>query len=277
VERSSPLRRLQTLLSDAILHPEGVEVAVAQSPEILDLIENLPPLLPADRIQIYSNDYILRLREVLAKDFPETALALGNELFTLMTERYLNRYPSESFTLGELGRRLPKFLREELLDEEPETSSFHEKLKKAIPYIAELAEFEWKKVELFYHPETPKISGEVLSGIPAELWGGIGLTLSSAVRILELSWNVLNVPPRQEPTQVLVFRAGFTVRAAVLSRPEVRLLKAFGEGKTLGAALDDVAVDLTTAEIELLSGKLLEWMRAWIELGIITDIRRPDV
>lgn len=61
-------------------------------------------------LDIYRHSYIARLRECMRSQFSALAYALGNELFELFADQYLDAHPSESYTLNDLGRHFAAFL-----------------------------------------------------------------------------------------------------------------------------------------------------------------------
>lgn len=69
--------------------------------------------LPASEcLAIYQRSYILRLAKCLADQFPALCHVLGEQLFDQFARQYLTAYPSDSYTLYELGRRFPDYLEE---------------------------------------------------------------------------------------------------------------------------------------------------------------------
>src|ERR1051325_334428 len=66
----------------------------------------------ATLLGVYRDAYVLRLVEILAKDFPKTKAMLGDEAFDAMGRAYLRAHPSQSFTVRWFGRHLSLFLRD---------------------------------------------------------------------------------------------------------------------------------------------------------------------
>ncbi|GAB3041782.1 HvfC/BufC family peptide modification chaperone [Spirosoma pulveris] len=78
--------------------------------------------------------------------FSALAYALGKELFKSFADQYLEAYPSESYTLNELGRRFPRFLEQSRTDfglDETEEWPF---------FLIELAHFEFDLSLIFDEP-----------------------------------------------------------------------------------------------------------------------------
>ena len=94
------------------------------------------------RIRVYSDAYYLRLRDVLREDFPRLASLLGSERFDDVVSEYLEVFPSKQPSVRHLGRVLTEFLRR----------------RQDVPKcLADLAELEWARVEVFDAPDARSI------------------------------------------------------------------------------------------------------------------------
>jgi hypothetical protein len=62
------------------------------------------------RLGIYVDAYLARLVEALEEDFPALSRRLGPRAFRRLSRAYLERHPSRSRSLNDLGRKLPGFL-----------------------------------------------------------------------------------------------------------------------------------------------------------------------
>ena len=78
-----------------------------------DFIKPNDRLTSFERFEIYNRCYWFRVLDSLYDDFPGLLALLGNRKFLKLVTAYLIRYPSESFTLRNLGSRLETFLTEE--------------------------------------------------------------------------------------------------------------------------------------------------------------------
>src|SRR5258708_31780591 len=66
-----------------------------------------------ERIEIYNRQYWFRLIDCFYEDFPGLRTLIGKKRFYDLSVAYLTKYPSNSFTLRDLGNRLEKFLKQE--------------------------------------------------------------------------------------------------------------------------------------------------------------------
>jgi hypothetical protein len=63
-----------------------------------------------ERLEIYNRQYWFRVMDAVSEDFPALRAVLGQEKFDLLVLAYLRENPSTSFTLRNLGARLPAWL-----------------------------------------------------------------------------------------------------------------------------------------------------------------------
>ena len=100
-------------------------------------------LTAARHLNIYRQSYTARLRECMKNQFSALAYALGEELFQMFADQYLDIHPSDSYTLNDLGEKFPDFLEETRPDAEAEEK------ESWIDFMIELARFEYSLSEMF--------------------------------------------------------------------------------------------------------------------------------
>lgn len=64
-----------------------------------------------ERLEIYNRQYWFRIIDALSEDFPALRAVLGTERFDELIRGYLRDNPSTSFTLRDLGSKMPEWLR----------------------------------------------------------------------------------------------------------------------------------------------------------------------
>jgi len=182
----------------------------------------------ADRVAIYRNMYASRLVEALKDAFPNLARFLGDERFAALGEAYVAEFPSEHHDVGRLGMRLAEFLRA------------HPDPKR--PDLADLAELEWARNEVFFAPDSGAVGAEAL----AEAGALARLTLAPLLQVVATEhdaaapWKRIDAgepvdPAVRMPSSVAVWRRGFDVFHCALSVEEASALRAAREGGTLEA------------------------------------------
>jgi len=129
-----------------------------------------------ERLEIYNRQYWFRVLDCLYDDYPGLRAIVGERKFMKLAKAYLTRYPSDSYTLRDLGNRLEKFLREE-----PEWCAPREGL------TVDMARFEWAQVVAFDGPAKPTVTpDDILDTPPSKLKLGLQPYLS----LLELNFAV---------------------------------------------------------------------------------------
>lgn len=100
--------------------------------EILDLIEPAGSLKNSkDAMAVYQRAYRARQTEALGETFDAVWSILGDDAFFVVAEKYTQRYPSQSYNLSSFGDQFSNFLKNET------------QLYEEIPFLYELADFEW--------------------------------------------------------------------------------------------------------------------------------------
>ena len=133
------LEQMQNWMQSVLIQPNR-NVSSA-NPEFF--INESSRLTAARHLGIYRQSYIARLRECMKNQFSALAYALGEELFQMFADEYLDAYPSDSYTLNELGRKFPDYLDETRPDKEQEEK------ESWIDFMIELARFEYTLTVIF--------------------------------------------------------------------------------------------------------------------------------
>ena len=129
-----------------------------------------------ERLEIYNRVYWFRVLDCLYDDYPGLRAVLGDERFMKLITAYLTKYPSESFTLRNLGSRLEKFIRDE-----PKWAYPHQ------PVALDMVRFEWAQVVAFDDPAHPNIMpDDILDAKPQKL----RLGLQPYLTLLQLDYAV---------------------------------------------------------------------------------------
>ncbi|MCY7296896.1 HvfC/BufC N-terminal domain-containing protein [Alteromonas sp. a30] len=98
-------------------------------------------------LAIYQRSYIARLQQCMAAQFSALKSALGDSLFFMFTADYLSRYPSQSYTLNNLGERFADYLQET-------RPALDDSSQEDWPaFIIELARFEYTLNIIFDQPQ----------------------------------------------------------------------------------------------------------------------------
>ena len=217
--------------------------------------------LPApERLAIYRSMYAARLVDGLRETFPALAGFLGEERFEALARDYVAAHPSEHHDVGRIGRLLPAFLRTHPDPDRPD--------------LADLAELEWTRNEVFFAPDGPVVGPEALAG--AGDVAAARLRMAGSLRVASLAhdaaalWRCLESgapvdPPAAVPTPVAFWRRGFDVLHCPLPREEGEALRAALHGEPLGsicAAFGDRPDPAAAAHAAISSWFLEGWVAA---------------
>lgn len=129
------------------------------------------------RLGIYADAYLLRLVEILCRQFPVLEILLGSTSFKKMARAYLAVYPSRHFSVRYLGVQLANFL--------AQTEPYKEKL-----YYAEMANFEAALSDTVDAADAPRLIVADLTNVAAEAWPDLTFKLHPSVLLLSLRSNV---------------------------------------------------------------------------------------
>ncbi len=127
------------------------------------------------RVSVYSNAYFLRLREVLAQDFPETGRALGEDRFDRIAREYLRQFPSENPSVRNLGRSMADFL---------------DGRSDVPPYLGDLARLEWLLSAAFDSADSAAIGVSDLRAIEPQRWPHLRFRPTPALALMRAKWPV---------------------------------------------------------------------------------------
>jgi hypothetical protein len=247
-------------------------------------------LSPFERLEIYNRQYWFRVLSALTEDFPALEAVIGREQFEILARTYLAAHPSRSFTLRNLGSRLPLWL------------AAHPQYAGSSPELAiDVARLEWAYAEAFDLAEADPLNAEQLSQLDetARIW------LQPHLQLLALCYPVddlvigvhrsrtrsevssqassgvhpdsqIEIPPvERSDTWLAVHRFDLVVYYRRLLREEYELLHALQAGSTLGEALES-AFQNTFMTPQEQASSVGEWFANWAEFGWLCSYSSVD-
>jgi Putative DNA-binding domain len=131
-----------------------------------------------ERLEIYNRQYWFRLIGAVSEDFPTLNALLGAKRFDVLILAYLNEHPSTSWTLRDLGAKLPQFL-----EAHPEFTGRRHRL------AVDVARLEWAYVDAFDRKLRTPLTTEEAQAIGPES----KLSLQPHLQLLELNYPVDNL------------------------------------------------------------------------------------
>jgi len=238
-------------------------------------------LTPFERLEIYNRQYWFRVLDALAEDFPALRAVVGSRAFEGLSIEYLTSHPSRSFTLRNLGSKLPEWL----------AAHSHWAGRRQLLAL-DVAGIEWAFVQAFDNAERTPLTLDQI----ATLDGESPLGLQPHLRLLTLNYAadelVLELhkkqkrgtseagvkhddgpePPaklprlRRRPTWVAAHRYDNAVYFRRLEREEFLTLAAIQTGLPLGEALQAGFSESKKRESRM-AVLVREWFGHWAELG----------
>jgi len=251
------LHEVQRLFWESVaVHPGPGRESIA--PDFVRLIRGCDESDRKTRIRVYSDAYYLRLRDVLREDFARVAALLGSERFENAASEYLEAFPSTQPSVRHLGRALAEFL------------GRREDMPKC---LADLAQLEWTRVEVFYAPDAESATiGDFLS-VPPDAWPALRFSAIPALQTLRAQYPIHQLWSGDESldaaavnTSIRVWRANdYRVFHAPMDDRESAALRKMISGEPF-AAICETFADLPETEAAQEATGLLA---RWIEDGII--------
>ena len=232
------------------------------APALVRLVRGADDSDRKTRIRVYSDAYYLRLRDVLREDFPKVTTLLGDR-FDEVVAGYLGTFPSEQPSVRHLGRSLAEFLRR------------REDIPKC---LADLAELEWARVEVFDAPDAECATIDELATVPPDAWPALRFSTIPAIQTLRLQYPAhelwsdsqsVEVPAAE--TSLRIWRKNdFLVLHAPMDERESVALHKMISGESF-ATICEAFADLLETDAAQEATALLA---RWIEDGIIARIGR---
>jgi len=287
------LENIQCWMQTVITNPGGVRDGVDSAEarryinvdphEIERVLTRSSRLQAIDRLAVYGSAYYARLLDCLREEFPVLKHALGDEVFDAFAAGYLQQYPPRSYTLFELGKEFPRFLR----DTRPALDATHGPTDWA-DFLIDLATLERTFNEVF---DGPGIEGqslldpEQLASFPADRIADARFVPACCFRLVSLRYPVHScftavrkgqdpTPPNPEDTYLAVTRRWYVVRHFELSRPSFDLLNALGAGEPLSRAIERV-VQASGSDSNRLESDLRTWFHDWAAEGFFSHLEIP--
>lgn len=271
------LRELQRLMARAITRPltagQGMQPRWPDGRRTAAMAANfIKPndrLTSFERLEIYNRQYWWRILDCFYDDFPGLRAVLGDRRFRRLAQDYLERHPSRSFTLRDLGRELVAYV---------EAGEW--------PRLAlDMARLEWAHIEAFDNAaREPLTPDQILDRDPSRL----RLRLQPHLTLLSIEYPLdeflirlrekerfrgeasnaaedathrrFRPPPvpKRKPIWLAVHRHRNVVHYKRLEPDAFRILTALKNGRPLGAALRDVSDP---------DAPVQEWFHDWAALG----------
>ncbi|ROR14497.1 putative DNA-binding protein [Vibrio crassostreae] len=134
------------------------------------------------RIQIYRNNFVISLSEVLAATYPLTEMLVGEECFQQMARQHVLTYPSASGDVSGYGEHFEQ------------TIQAFPAVIEAAPYLGEVALYEWQKDSLVRFTSQAHVDQKPLSclaDVPQEQQGALVFHLKDSITLIHSSYTII--------------------------------------------------------------------------------------
>jgi hypothetical protein len=128
-----------------------------------------------ERLEIYNQQYWFRVIAAVSEDFPALQVVLGQEKFDSLVLAYLRENPSTSYSLRNLGARLPAWL-----------ASYPELGGAQHALAVDVARLEWAYIEAFDGASLVPLGWEDFAGLETDST----LRLQPHLQLLDLQYPV---------------------------------------------------------------------------------------
>jgi hypothetical protein len=282
----APLSELQTAMANAIMRPlaardhmQKTSVVVAEA-----IIKPNDRLTSFERLEIYNRQYWFRILDCFYDDYPGLRAVLGDRKFESLARAYLTRYPSESFSLRNLGGRVEGFLRAE-----PKWTAPHQRL------ALDMVRIEWANIVAFDEGEKPPVHVDDLLGRDPSK---VRLALQPYITLLEVRYPVddLLIAAKKgddrlrseasnavalqhkrskrisfrglkpKPLYIAVHRMENSVYYKPLTHEQFKILQALEQGATIEKACA-VLLKRRGVAAKDWSSQLQQWFKEWTSFG----------
>lgn len=274
-----PLRTVQNWMKSAIvtqgtvtevLHKDSIEQFIPYD-KAIDLVLPSKTLNQEQRIDIYRTMYPLRMVEALEVDYPTLARFMGEDFETLVM-RYVEEYPSQSYTLNHLGKHLPLFLQNNTNYKNSELLHDIALMELAISDVIDEEEVEIFDSNVLTLLDEQTIENLVLQSVPAFRL----LALSTnAVEYLTALDNDEDFPTENnQQSYAMVYRKDYSTDYVQLDDLEYTILKKIVDGEPLFQALNTIPYN-ENSSLEELQNNVSQYFSNWVQYGIFRSIKHP--
>lgn len=225
-------------------------------------------LTRGEALEVYRRDYICRLTEALGETFEAVWWVLGDHLFFAHCAEFIGEMPSASYNLSDYGKTFPSYLSKcaDLKD---------------LPFLGELARFEWTYKELFHMKEDDHLSAESLAPLQEQanfefIFGKSCFLLHHEFSVYKI-WQKRKEPPEKQPPlewqipeDLVFYKQDASIYVKSLEKPELETLQLLKEGKSL----EETFSTLSTTDKDFDEHSVNALFQFIFQSGIVKEIKK---
>jgi hypothetical protein len=270
------LEDLQKFLTQAVMRTSSVR----ETPELAAvagslIVPSARGMEPAERLEVYREQFWLRHLSNLRDDFPTLIWAVGGAArFRELATDYLRAHPPVTWNLQKLGESLPVYLANEAPWRDDNLAR-------------DAARLDWAFMEAFDAPDAPPLDPRLLATIAEDAWPLASVVFHPSLRALALAYPVHHLrdalkrggdveTPGAASSYVVVWRdASCVLRAVPIEAGAWQVLVSLVAGASLGDACEVVARAATAADAAELGSTVTNWFQQWAANGWISAVLPP--
>jgi hypothetical protein len=221
-----------------------------------------------ERLTVYHEAYVLRLLEVLGKNYIGLKQLIGEALFEKLARDYVRTYPSHHFSVSYFGRHFSKFL------------AGRPGVK---PLWVELAQFEWVMQLIIEAKDAPQLTFEDMKVLDPEAWANLILIPHPSLQIIPFFypipqlWQALRhdskrpaLKRHKKPVQWLMWRFNQQVFFFATNHEQYVMMQALERGENFSQVCEGLCKIMDEENIINFAAQTL---RQWITEGVFSEFR----
>jgi len=234
--------------------------------------ESARGMTPAERVEVYREQYRLRHLKNVADDYPTLAWAIGGaDAFAALAPEYLVAHPPRTWDLQRLGADMPRFVES------------HAKWGSSAR-ACDAARLDWAFMEIFDAPDAPPFDTSVLASTPEDRWPEARIDLLPALRLVAMQSPLHEVrdalragkqpaEPPQAETRVVVWRdKACFLRHVAIDAGAFDLLARLRASDPLGPACE-AAAQAAGEDAARFGERVGAWFAEWTANAWIARVR----
>ncbi|MBI2339593.1 MAG: putative DNA-binding domain-containing protein [Deltaproteobacteria bacterium] len=191
---------------------------------------------------------------------------IGEDRFHNLITDYLIKHPSTSYTLRDVGKKLPDFL-----GTHPLSGKY--------PFLPDLARLEWLIIESFDAPDSKTLSVDDLKAFAPDQWPHLTFKFVDSFHLMESGWPVgtLHNRPVSEAKEakpksekLRIWRFDLTVYTRIVDDEEYSLLMMIQKGKPFGDICEALA---GTCGFEQAVPTAAKKLSGWLKNGLLKEAK----
>lgn len=201
--------------------------------------------------EIYKRGYKARLIESLGVTFEATWWVLGDDDFMRLASDFISSNLSKNFDLADYGSDFPKYLLRDSITSE-------------IPFISELANFEWRFKNIFHSVNIRENGKNLLMSLQSD--PSVTISLQKSCELWHSNYSIYEIWKRRgedvttisqidwsEKESLILYKAEHKIYIKNLNKFDYILLRFFEEKSTLESAVQKYRVHFGDPEPELIT------------------------